>query len=249
MDQHERKKIYAALSAPFGSDAIERTDGNVTGRGYSTTGLKYQFVVNRLNEVVGLGGFRTTQTISVRSSTTQKGRTLFDAACELTLQLGEWVDGVFIVFAEAHGTGGHSSLLEADARKGAFTNGLKKAAAMFGCGRQAYEGTLDDDNVSPLVSDGHEPDVADRRPPSRQQHASGGTSSASARTRLTSKQLATLWALALKLNLDKGRVRERIKERFGCTVEFLSRDAASTVIGELSAKLGNGHGHDAGEVA
>jgi hypothetical protein len=87
MTNDDRKKPYAALSAPFGEDAIERTDGRVTGRGYVLT------------------------------------------------------------WAESFATGGHTSMNEADARKGAFKNGLKKSAAMLGCGRPAYEGTLDDDNV------------------------------------------------------------------------------------------------------
>ena len=49
MTNEEIKKIYAALSAPFPEEAIERTDGRITRRGYSTTGIKYQYVVNRLN--------------------------------------------------------------------------------------------------------------------------------------------------------------------------------------------------------
>jgi hypothetical protein len=186
MNNEDKKKIYAALSAPFGPEAIERTDGSVTGRGYSTTGIKYQYVVNRLNEVLGIGGHRTTQSISVRTSTTQKGRTAYEATCELTLQLGAWQEGEFVPFAEAHGTGGHSSMLEADARKGAFTNGLKKAAAMLGCGKQAYEGTIDDDNTP----------MADRRDdqdePRQPRHPAAGPDRAE-RNRLTSKQLAALW--------------------------------------------------------
>lgn len=239
MNNDDKKKIYAALSAPFGPEAIERTDGSVTGRGYSTTGIKYQYVVNRLNEVLGIGGHRTTQSISVRTSTTQRGRTVYEATCELTLQLGGWQEGEFIPFAEAHGTGGHSSMLEADARKGAFTNGLKKAAAMLGCGKQAYEGTIDDDNT-PMV------DEREERAPAhlRQQH---GGSERAERNRLTSKQLAALWTLAKKLDVDRVAFRNRVRERFGVTPEFLSRDAASSLISELSGKLGNGHAHDHGE--
>ena len=66
-----------------------------------------------------------------------------------------------MLFAEAIGDGGHTSTSEADARKGAFTNGLKKAAALFGCGRQAYEGTLDDDK-SRAPEPRREPARADR---------------------------------------------------------------------------------------
>ncbi|MBI1946376.1 MAG: hypothetical protein HYS27_11800 [Deltaproteobacteria bacterium] len=235
MTRDDKTKIYTALSAPFPEEAIERTDGSVTGRGYSTTGLKYQFVVNRLNDVLGLGGYRTEQTVTVRQSTTQKGRAVFEATCEILLQLGEWADGRFVVFAEAHGTGGHTSTIEADARKGAFTNGLKKAAAMLGCGRQAYEGTIDDDNV-PAADDEQAP-----RRAAPQARPVASEEPAVARNRLTSKQLAALWALARKLDIDKVAFRNRVKERFGCTVEFLDRADASQIIGELSAKLGNGH--------
>jgi hypothetical protein len=43
--------------------------------------------------------------------------------------------------------GGPLASSEADARKGSYTNAFKKAAAFFGVGRQAYEGSLDDDNL------------------------------------------------------------------------------------------------------
>ncbi len=236
MNREEKTKIYLALSARFPEEAIERTNGNVTGRGYSTTGIKYQYIINRMNEVLGLGGYRTEQSVSVRPSTTQKGRAVFEATCEIRLQLGEWIDGSFVAFAEAHGTGGHTSTIEADARKGAFTNGLKKAAAMLGCGKQAYEGTIDDDNQP---SDDWEPSS----PPERSSPSSRPSpveDTANDRNRLTSKQIAALWALARKLDVDKVAFRNRVKERFGCTVEFLDRHTASTLIAELSAKLGNG---------
>ena len=53
----------------------------------------------------------------------------------------------FIVFAEWLADGGHVASSEADARKGAYTNAFKKAAAFFGCGNAAYEGSIDDDNI------------------------------------------------------------------------------------------------------
>ena len=47
MTNEEKKKIYMALAAGFPEEAIERTDGRVTGRGYSTTGIKYQYIASR----------------------------------------------------------------------------------------------------------------------------------------------------------------------------------------------------------
>ena len=238
MNQDEKKKLYTALCAPFSQDKIQRTDGATTGRGYSTTGIGYQHIVNRLNDVVGLGGFRTQQTISMRTSTTQKGRTIYEASCDLVLQLGEWVDGAFLPFAEVHGTGGHSSMLEADAKKGSYTNAFKKTAAMLGCGRQAYEGTLDDDNVPGSFVEEIVPHQEQRPGAQRSSVPSEG---AGDRNRLTSKQLAALWALAHKLDIDKTVFRDRVRARFNTTLEFLDRNTASSLIGELSAKLGNGH--------
>lgn len=147
MTDEERKKIYQQLSAPFPEEAIERTEGRVTGRGYDTTGIKYIYVAARMNEVLGIGCYRTQQTIAVREVTTSKGRQAFDATCDITLHLGTWDGGTFMPWAEAFATGGHQSVSESDAKKGAYTNAFKKAAAMLGAGQQAYMGTLDDDAV------------------------------------------------------------------------------------------------------
>jgi hypothetical protein len=157
-ERAELIRLYQELAAPFTDKRmIEQTSGRLTGRGYDTTGIKYQFVVNRLNEVLGLGGFRVQREMSVKQTATAKGRPGYEAICDLALQLGEWVEGEFVVFAEALADGGHFSTSEADARKGAYTNGFKKAAAFFGVGRQAYEGTLDDDNTAQAQGDGEEP--------------------------------------------------------------------------------------------
>ena len=74
MTNEEKKKFYAALSMPFPEEAIQRTDGRITGKGYSTTGIGYAFITARLNEVVGLGNWRTHREITVKTITTAKGR-------------------------------------------------------------------------------------------------------------------------------------------------------------------------------
>ncbi|MEW5848036.1 MAG: Rad52/Rad22 family DNA repair protein [Myxococcota bacterium] len=247
MNDNDKKKLYAALAAPFPDEAVERTDGAVTGKGYSTTGIKYQFVVNRLNDVLGLGGWRAHRQVTVTQLATSSGRKAYEAICDLVLQLGTWVNGEFQVFAEALADGGHISVSEADARKGAYTNALKKGAAMFGCGRQAYEGTLDDDAV---------PGVDQMAPVSRAapQQASTQTSRPSSapqtngvppsapveRARLTAKQLAALWAISKKLGMAPAEFRRSVKEQHGVQPEFLTRPQASALI----ASMGNGHGEE-----
>lgn len=259
MTQDEKKKIYAALSAPFPEEAIERTDGRVTGRGYSTTGIKYQYVANRLCEVLGPGSFRAHRTVTVKTVTTPKGRTAYEAICDLTLELGAWDegDGGFKVWAEALADGGHTSFSEADARKGAYTNAFKKAAAFFGVGKQAYEGTIDDDHVPsddlevgpasrPTVQPGRSADPSpgparpvSAAPPSSSNHAVPQQLGAG-RNRLTSKQLAAIWALARKLGFQQATFRQDVKKSYGCQPEFLDRNAASDLIGRLTAKTLNG---------
>ena len=139
-------KAYKLLSAPFEDDAVERTKGAQTRKGYDTTGIKYQFIVDRLNKVLGPGCFRTTQEMTVTEMTRQSGRAAFSVDVEITLQIGNWGMQGFHPIAEVFGIGGHTSNSLADAKKGAYTNGFKKAAAMLGVGRQAYAGTIDDDN-------------------------------------------------------------------------------------------------------
>jgi hypothetical protein len=251
MTHDEKKKIYSALAAPFPEEAIERTDGRTTGKGYSTTGIKYQYVANRLNEVLGVGGWRAHRTVTVKEIVRSNGRPAFEAIADVTLELGEWIDGNFVVFAESLADGGHVASSEADARKGAYTGAWKKAAGMFGCGRQAYEGSLDDDNLPveqigdgftastlpsppasrPAQSPVHKPTIAAPAPPSN------------ARNRLTTRQIGAIWALGRKTGYDQGQLRAFIKQTFGTQPEFLSRDQASQVIGTLTAKAGNGHDH------
>jgi hypothetical protein len=250
MTQDEKKKLYAALAAPFPEQSIQRTEGRVTGRGYDTAGIGYQFICNRLNEVLGIGGWRAHRTVNVKTITTSKGRAAFEAICDLTLELGSWENGDFVVFAESLSDGGHTSTSEADARKGAYTNALKKAAAMFGCGRQAYEGTLDDDNVPPESGqDGFDAHPQTTRPPatstsSAPQHVVrqdvAPALPSTPRNRLTSKQLAAIWAIGRKLGYEQSALRKHIKTTFGVQPEFLTRDQASQAIGALSKQAGNG---------
>lgn len=258
MTKEEKQKLYAALAAPFPEEAIERTNGKTTGRGYDTTGIKAQYIINRLNEVVGVGGWRTHREISVKEIATSSGRKAYEAMCDLVLELGDWVDGEFVVYAEALADGGHVSTSEADARKGSFSNGLKKAASAFGCGRQAYEGTLDDDSTAiPVLAPQRHHQPAPTRPqarPAPQQTAAQpllppapapsqqpqGTEQSN-RNRLTSKQLSAIWSLSRKAGYQQSDFRARVKEHFGVMPEFLDRAAASKLIDQLSKSNSNGH--------
>lgn len=234
MTKDEKQKIYAALAAPFPEEAIERTDGRITGRGYSTTGIRAQYIVNRLNDVLGVGGFRVERTITVRPVATSKGRDAFEAACEIKLQLGEWQSGAFFPFAEAVADGGHTAMTEADARKGASSNGFKKAAAFFGVGRQAYEGMIDDDNVPHEQPAKRQVEVEAEAPLAAS--ASPSPAQAPERNRLTSKQLNAIWAIARNQGYSDTDFRAYCVESFGAQPEYLSRAFASQLIDRLGQR-------------
>jgi hypothetical protein len=250
MTNEEKKKIYAALAAPFPENAIQRTEGRVTGRGYDTVGIGYAFITARLNEVLGLGNWRAHRTVTVKQISRANGRPAYEAICDITLELGAWSpEGNFLPWAEALADGGHVATSEADARKGAYTNALKKAAAMFGCGRQAYEGTLDDDNVPAERDAHHEPPkpslrVAPQLPPAPGQPRSAPSTPSKVvvppRSRLTSKQLACVWALGRRLSMEQAALRGFVKAKFGVAPEFLTRDQASSLIAAMSEQAGNG---------
>jgi len=249
MTSAEKKAIYAALAKPFDEHCIQRTEGRLTGRGYDTASIGYIHVVARLNEVLGIGSWRAHRTVNVKEITRSNGRPAFEAICDITLELGEWVDGNFIVFAESLADGGHVASSEADARKGSYTNAFRKACSFFGIGKQAWEGSLDDDNLpgDHVLQAVQQP--AQRPAPAAApvgvSHApvmqQSRTTPAPTRNRLTSKQLGAIGAIARKLGLDQPALRAATKQRFNAQPEFLTREQASQMISSLSQQAGNGH--------
>ncbi len=136
-------KAYRRLALPLSSDAVERTKASETGRPYDTVGFSYQYIVNRLNEVLGPSRWRVRgKVISIDERKTSEGKRLFEATVRLKLQVGNPGQRGFLSIAERSSFGGYSSFLKADALKGAYTNAFKKAAALFGVGREAHEGSL-----------------------------------------------------------------------------------------------------------
>lgn len=141
--------LYEKLAEPLAPEAIQFAETRAY-KGYDSTGYSYQMVCNRMNEVLGISHWRIIHEILNKESTGK----LIDVTIHLSIQIGNWRlldngESIFEVLAERDCYGGHQSKLLCDGLKGAFTNSLKKCAALFGAGRQAYEGTLDDDFVNP----------------------------------------------------------------------------------------------------
>lgn len=137
--------IYKKLSAPFEESAVQRTKTSETKKGYDTTGYHYQFIVNRLNEVMGIDGWNYEYLILERKDgASSSGNPRINVTVETKLTLTH--DGKSVT---KPCIGGHVSNNYTDALKGAITNSLKKTAALFGAGKQAYEKTIDDDHQDP----------------------------------------------------------------------------------------------------
>ena len=127
------------LGDPLPSNGIQRTNDCQTHKGYDTDGYGVQFCVNRFNEVFGTEWGVVWDILNQEKGSTSKGKPCW----EITVKIGIWVLQKENIRWHA---GGHISKTHFDALKGAVTNGFKKAAALWGVGRHAYEGALDDDN-------------------------------------------------------------------------------------------------------
>lgn len=137
------QKIYEDLSKTLPKEAIQKSEGSKTGKGYDTTGYGYQFIVNRLNEVLGIEGWNYEyKEINRTDGQSKSGSPRIGVCVEMKLT---------ILGSTKSMVGGHISNNYVDALKGAITNSLKKTAAMFGIGKEAYEKTIDEDNLPPDI--------------------------------------------------------------------------------------------------
>jgi hypothetical protein len=141
MTETKTKNVYSELSKKLPSEGIQKSNGKETGKGYDTSGYGYQFVVNRLNEILGIDGwsyeYKIIKEVEGVSST---GKPRIMVCVETNMTIGDNTKPM---------VGGHTSNNFTDALKGALTNAIKKNAAMFGVGKEAYEKLMDEDNQSP----------------------------------------------------------------------------------------------------
>ncbi len=255
------KQMLQDFGEPFPPEALEKTDGRRNGRGFDTVGYKVAYVIQRLNAVAGLGGWRLHREVSVREVAAPSGRKGWEATASVVLELVEWQAGRAVAYADAVGDGGGVSYTsEADARKMSTSSATKKAASMLGCGWQAYAGELSDAPEALETSthaDLQATQVATSRAPAAQpqQTPPGYVRTGQAvdtrpattspdRSRLSSKQLAAIMSIGRKLGVEPSALRSRVKTQFGCQLEFISREQASQVIKSLDAQLnGNSSGH------
>ena len=135
----EKENSIKNLSQIMPEKAIQKTKKEDTRKGYDTTGYGYQYCVNRFNEELGEAWGFQWDIIKETQGKYRNGTPYW----ELTVSLGIWVNKPEFL---RQCVGGHISVTHNDALKGAITNAFKKTAAFWGVGKDAYEGTIDDDN-------------------------------------------------------------------------------------------------------
>ena len=131
------KELLAELSKPFPEDAITRVSATASGRGRELTGIKRAYLIERLNEVVGVGGWQISEPEFVTSEIKWGQGTGWQCICKYWLE----IKGL----GKSFGLGDGIAKRLGDAMKGAESGAFKRAAACFGLGLSAYKGTIDED--------------------------------------------------------------------------------------------------------
>lgn len=135
----DTKNFLGKLSEPLSKDAIQRTKATETRKGYDTTGYGYQYCVNRFNDILGDQWGYGYHILKETMGAYKSGQPFYDVTVEVSIWCIDKENARVCA-------GGHISSIFADALKGAITNAFKKTAAFWGVGKEAYEGTIDDDN-------------------------------------------------------------------------------------------------------
>ena len=157
----KREELLEQLGKPFPEEAISVD----TGRGFSLTGIKAPYIVERLNDVLGPCGLGWTFEVA---SLEEKGDYIV-AKVFLKYQLdGEWSQPI-----EAYGDNQVIRERIGDTTKAAVSDAIKKAASYIGVGLDAYKGLLgpSDAGIKPSRKPHRE-----SRPPQRESQTSGVTS-------------------------------------------------------------------------
>ena len=125
-------------------DAIQKTFGVQTHKGYDTTGYGIDWLWELLIKTFGPSRIH----VSVADVNAEQGvwgeekKTKWSVSLRSIIRI---IDGGEVL-AETTAFGGHESKLRGDALKGAESNAQKKALSKWGIGIDAYKGILDDDN-------------------------------------------------------------------------------------------------------
>jgi hypothetical protein len=130
--------IYAALKAPFPLEAIS-TDKS---RGFALTSLKAQYIVERMNDVLGIDGW---QLVGEYESVENEG-VLYKG--ELHIKIGEqWSSKQALGFSKFE-----NKKHIGDIYKSSRTDALSKSASYIGVGNEVFKGNVSPERGYPVTA-------------------------------------------------------------------------------------------------
>ncbi|MCA9797664.1 MAG: hypothetical protein KC910_37900, partial [Candidatus Eremiobacteraeota bacterium] len=148
------EKQIAQLRASFPAEALSAD----TSRGFELTSIKAAYVVERLNEVFGPCGCgwryahspfewiegEVLTEVAMQFKVAEGGvaAMLWDAQAHRWTTLNDSEDWSLPIFSPGGRKPGRGSAPMTDARKGAITDGLTKAASMLGVGHEVFKGLV-----------------------------------------------------------------------------------------------------------
>lgn len=131
--------IYKMLKEPFPIEAIKEGQ---THYGLKVRGVRSQYIVDRLNDVLGVNHW----TYRYNSVDEPRGK-VYSAKCDIVIEIGNFLGGTFVPVASRPHVGGCNHIDKYEAHKGAITNAMKKCASMFGVASDIYKGLTDPDLI------------------------------------------------------------------------------------------------------
>jgi len=149
MELKRRKEIFEQLSKPFDSDCIQRDSKAKTYKKYNAVFIKYQYLANRLSELLGAGGWEADLEVLDKWEGKTKGAKPipnYHVMGKMTLKFysentclgGNAIFATYHNFCDAVSVESMGS-----AHKAAYTDGFKKVCGLAGCGWRTYANLLD----------------------------------------------------------------------------------------------------------
>jgi hypothetical protein len=165
-------------------------------------------VMARLNEVLGIGGYRIHRSFEVMTAPEGK----YTASGAVTIEIGTWQAGTFVTSAEILGDGTCTAPTEFMATLGGYEAAVVNAATLLGMVPRVMV-------AAPVVKL-----TPFERP-------------TGAENLLTSRQMAALNGISRKLGHSPAAFAESVRSEFGVLPHQLSRSTASKLISRLEAAL------------
>lgn len=143
MTRNEKlKEIYSKLSKDFPDEALS----NDTSRGFALTSVKAQYIIERLNEVLGIGNW----VIDGEYAQDESGGIKFQGYLTVWLHkvLGEEVPDILNLPAIGYS---EKKRQVGDTFKGSRTDALSKAASYLGVANNVFKGKIAPPSSKPAV--------------------------------------------------------------------------------------------------